>query len=176
MDIHLQIDLPALTASAPVTRVRAIAHTRILPDGHVTGLEPETCNCAALRQAARRVTRLYDEALTPVGIGVNQFSILSRIARIGPSSVQELAQTLVMDRSTLGHLLRPLEERGLVKLSVSPEDRRGRVVMLTAAGKALLSQAHPFWERAQKRFKATFGSEPAARLRRTLKRVATSDF
>jgi DNA-binding MarR family transcriptional regulator len=48
--------------------------------------------------------------------------------------------------------------------------------MLTAAGKALLSQAHPLWERAQKRFTATFGSEPAARLRRTLKRVATSDF
>jgi DNA-binding MarR family transcriptional regulator len=174
--MHLQIDLPALTASAPVTRVRAIAHTCILTDGHVTGLEPETCNCAALRQAARRVTRLYDEALTPVGIGVNQFSILSRIARIGPSSVQELAQTLVMDRSTLGHLLRPLEERGLVKLSVSPEDRRGRVVMLTAAGKALLSQAHPLWERAQRRFKASFGRDPAARLRQTLKRIATSDF
>lgn len=87
-----------------------------------------------------------------------------------------LAQTLVMDRSALGHLLRPLQERGLVKLSVSREDRRGRVVMLTAAGKALLPQAHPLWERAQKRFKATFGSEAAARLRPTLKRVATSDF
>jgi hypothetical protein len=48
----------------------------------VTVSEPESCNCAALRQAARRVTRLYDEALTPVGIGLNQFSILSRIARI----------------------------------------------------------------------------------------------
>jgi DNA-binding MarR family transcriptional regulator len=142
----------------------------------VTALEPETCNCAALRQAARRVTRLYDEALTAVGIGLNQFSILSRIARIGPSSVQQLAQALVMDRSTLGHLLRPLEQRGLVKLSVSREDRRGRVVMLTAAGRALLSRAHPLWERAQRRFKATFGHEPAVRLRRTLKRIATSDF
>jgi DNA-binding MarR family transcriptional regulator len=174
--MHLQRDLPALTASAPEPKVCAIAHTYPLTDGHVTASESETCNCAALRQAARRVTRLYDEALTPVGIGLNQFSILSRIARIGPRSVQQLAQTLVMDRSTLGHLLRPLEERGLVKLSVSPEDKRGRVVMLTAAGKALRSRAHPLWERAQKRFKATFGREPAARLRRTLKRIATSDF
>ena len=49
-----------------------------------------------------------------MGIGVNQFSVLSRIARFGPSSVQELAQTLVMDRSALGHLLRPLQEWGLV--------------------------------------------------------------
>src|SRR6266436_6352729 len=136
MDIHLQIDLPALTASAPVTRVRAIAHTRILPDGHVTGLEPETCNCAALRQAARRVTRLYDEALAPTGLGVNQFSILARLSRVGRSTIQDVARLLVMDRSTLGHLLRPLEKRGLVKLEVSQRDRRSRMLVLTQTGDA----------------------------------------
>ncbi len=78
------------------------------------GFEPEVCNCAALRQAARRVTRLYDEALAPTGLGANQYSILVRLSG-GPSTIQELAQRLVMDRSTLGHLLRPLEKRGLVR-------------------------------------------------------------
>jgi len=99
------------------------------------GVKPEICNGAALRQAARHVTRLYDDALAPIGIGLNQFSALARMSRVGPSPVQELARHLVMDRSTLGHLLRPLEVRGLVRLRVSKEDRRGRVVMLTAAGR-----------------------------------------
>jgi len=75
-------------------------------------LEPEVCNCAALRQAARRVTKLYDDALAPTRLGVNQYSILSRLSHVGPSTIQALAQLLVMDRSTLGHLLRPLDRIG----------------------------------------------------------------
>src|SRR6185295_11571068 len=89
--------------------------------------EPEVCSCAALRQAARRVTRLYDDALAPTGLGVNQFSILARLSHVGASTIQDLARPLVMDRSTLGHLLRPLEKRGLVRLDVSDEDGRSRL-------------------------------------------------
>jgi DNA-binding MarR family transcriptional regulator len=82
-------------------------------------VEPEACNCSALRQAARRVTRLYDDALAPTGLGANQYSILARLRDVGPHTIQDLARLLVMDRSTLGHLLRPLEKRGLVKVRVS---------------------------------------------------------
>ena len=59
-------------------------------------LEPEVCNCAALRQAARRVTKLYDDALAPTRLGENQYSILSRLSHVGPSTIQALAQLLVM--------------------------------------------------------------------------------
>src|SRR6476620_11594260 len=106
----------------------------------MSDVEPEICNCAALRQAARRVTRFYDEALAPTGLGVNQFSILARLSRVGPSTIQDLARLLVMDRSTLGHLLRPLEKRGLVKLEVSAQDRRSCIVTLTR-GKAAVAKA-----------------------------------
>ena len=72
----------------------------------MSDIEPEMCNCGALRQAARRVTKLYDDALAPIGLGVNQLSILVRLNLVGPSTIQDLARLLVMDRSTLGHLLR----------------------------------------------------------------------
>src|SRR5262244_1946971 len=107
----------------------------------MSDLEPEICNCGALRQAARRVTKFYDDALAPSGLSVNQFSILARLNLVGPSTIQELARLLVMDRSTLGHLLRPLERRGFVKLEVSEEDRRSRMVALTEAGKAAVANA-----------------------------------
>src|SRR5258707_12899178 len=103
----------------------------------MSDLDPEICNCGALRQAARRVTKLYDDALAPTGLGVNQFSILARLSRVGPSTIQDLARLLVMDRSTLGHLLRPLEKRGLVKLDVSEPDRRSCIVALTPAERLL---------------------------------------
>ena len=138
--------------------------------------EPEVCNCSALRQAARRVTRLYDDALAPMGLGVNQYSILARLARVGPSTIQDLARLLVMDRSTLGHLLRPLEKRGVVRLRVSEQDGRSRVAALTPAGRAAVAKGRPLWEQAQRRFASAFGAKSAVDLRTVLKQVAMADF
>jgi DNA-binding MarR family transcriptional regulator len=142
----------------------------------MSDIEPEICNCAALRQAARRVTKLYDDALAPIGLGVNQFAILARLGLVGPSTIQDLARLLVMDRSTLGHLLRPLEKRGLVKLEISERDRRSRIVALTPAGKAAAAKAHPRWAGAQRQFESTFGKEAALELRTVLKEIATAEF
>jgi DNA-binding MarR family transcriptional regulator len=142
----------------------------------MSDLEPEICNCGALRQAARHVTKLYDDALAPIGLGVNQYSILSRLTRVGPSTIQDLARLLVMDRSTLGHLLRPLEKRGFIKLEVSEQDRRSRMVALTQMGKAAVAKALPRWTVAQRRFESTFGKEAALELRAVLKEIATAGF
>jgi DNA-binding MarR family transcriptional regulator len=139
-------------------------------------VEPEVCNCAALRQAARRVTKLYDDALAPVGLGVSQYSILARLHHLGATTIQQLASGLVMDRSTLGHLLRPLEKRGFVKLAVSERDRRGRIAMLTPAGKAVVAKARPRWIAAQHRFDGVFGKEAALELRAVLKEIAMAEF
>jgi DNA-binding MarR family transcriptional regulator len=142
----------------------------------MSDVEPEICNCGALRQAARRMTKLYDDALAPIGLGINQYSILARLNRVGPSTIQNLARLLVMDRSTLGHLLRPLEKRGFVKLKVSKQDRRSRIVALTQTGAAVVTKARPRWAAAQRRFERTFGKEAALELRTVLKEIATAEF
>src|SRR5216683_4104399 len=95
------------------------------------------CNCLALRQAARRVTQLYDQALTPVGLRVTQYSLLTHIEQVGPIALNPLAEAMVMGRATIGHNVRPLEARGLVQLEVG-EDRRSREVSITQAGRDML--------------------------------------
>src|ERR1700754_2759041 len=69
------------------------------------------CSATALRKASRKVAQLFDEALAPCGLRSTQYSILVEISRHegDPPTLQALADTLVMDRSTLGHNLRPLE-------------------------------------------------------------------
>src|SRR5580692_2219264 len=98
-------------------------------------LPPRTpCTCGTLRKASRRVSQFYDTALAPVGIKATQYSILSEVGRgrpEGPVTMRELAATMVMDRSTLGHNLRPLERDALVIVRLSREDRRKRYVELT---------------------------------------------
>ena len=138
--------------------------------------EPEGCSCSALRQAARHVTRLYDAALAPTGLGLNQYAILARLDRLGPVRLGELAGRLVMDRSTLGHLLRPLEKRGLVALRAAERDRRSRLIALTPAGAALTAQARALWSNAEARFGQAFGTAEAAHLRGVLKRVERVSF
>ena len=134
--------------------------------------EPEICNCAALRQAARRVTRVYDDALAPAGLGVNQFSIVTRLSLAGPSTIQDLARLLVMDRSTLGQNLRPLERAELVAILKDPADGRNRLIALTKRGLTKLNEAAEYWRTAQDRFEEVFGEPEAAELRAMLSAIA----
>jgi DNA-binding MarR family transcriptional regulator len=133
------------------------------------------CNCASIRQAARRVTRLYDQALAPCGLRITQYPVLSWLAATGPMTMHVLAERIGVDRATLGHNLRPLEARGLVTM-VAGNDRRSRVVALTAAGRQLLNDARPAWKTAQITFETAFGKEDSAALRATMLRMARLDF
>lgn len=133
---------------------------------------PESCSCAALRQAARHLTRCYDDALAPAGLGVNQYAILAMLERQGPQHLQALVERLVMDRSTLGHLLKPLAARAWVEIKVASTDRRHRLIALTTEGKAVNARARPLWAGMEQRFAQAFGAEAAVTLRQTLKHVA----
>jgi DNA-binding MarR family transcriptional regulator len=132
------------------------------------------CNATAIRKASRRLAKLYDEALEPCGLRATQYAILQELYRRAkvPPTMRELAEALVMDRSALGHSLRPLEREGLVVLAQSDEDRRRRHVVMTVDGEAKRRAATPFWQMAQDRFEKVFGRAEAAQLRRTLLGIA----
>jgi len=135
------------------------------------------CCSTALRKATRRVTQLYDEALAPVGLRSTQYSILMELSRRASEapSLQVLADALVMDRSALGHTLRPLKRDGLLALQPGESDRRQRQVVLTRKGQALVARAQPLWQRAQDRFCEAFGEAEAALLRITLLDIAADE-
>jgi DNA-binding MarR family transcriptional regulator len=135
------------------------------------------CTCGSLRKASRRISQFYDTALAPAGLKSTQFSILSEVERgsiAGPVTMCELATAMVMDRSTLGHNLRPLERDDLVVLRQARHDRRKRYVELTAKGKSLLPRARQLWRRAEDRFERIFGKDPAAELRAVLLGIANN--
>src|SRR5258708_24770003 len=95
-----------------IIRTLIIEGTQAILDPSFKAAIPEICSCSALRQAARHVTRFYDDALAPVGLGLNQYSILSNLSRSRPKNLQALAYLLFSARSSLWPLLRPLERRG----------------------------------------------------------------
>jgi len=86
----------------------------------------------------------------------------------------ELATAMVMDRSTLGHNLKPLERDDLVVLKLSADDRRKRYVELTRKGRLVLRKSRRLWQHAEDRFESIFGKEPAAELRAVLLNIASN--
>ena len=134
-------------------------------------IKPLECNCAAIRQAARHVTRHYDQHMAQVGLRSSQFSILTKLKRMGPLGINALAAAMGMDRTTLGRNLRPLERSGLVSLEVDPDDRRSRRLVVTELGRTLLEQARPAWQAAQLQFEKSFGRDESAALRALLRTI-----
>ncbi len=112
-------------------------------------METSQCTCFNLRKASRSVTQMFAGYMQPTGLGPTQFSLLAVLARRGSLSINELADGLVMDRTTLTRNLRPVERQGLVKI-LPGEDRRTRIVTLTSRGRATYESALPLWREAQK--------------------------
>lgn len=136
---------------------------------------PAACNCLALRQATRHVTSFYDGFLVPVGIRATQYSILARLNRKGAMTINALAAALVMDRTTLGRNIRPLQRDGLVAIGPGKSDRRRKELRLTASGTARFQIAQRAWTKAQANFERTFGTKRARALRVLLEDVASRE-
>jgi DNA-binding MarR family transcriptional regulator len=139
-------------------------------------LKPEDCNCFAVRSAARHVTQLYDRYLAPAGLRTTQFSILAKLKRKGALSINALAKDMVMDRTTLGRNVQPLERDGLIAVEVSASDRRTKMLRLTGTGEKRLQMALKLWGRAQTGFESRFGIKRSAEMRALMRALAAHSF
>jgi DNA-binding MarR family transcriptional regulator len=135
----------------------------------------EECTCLAIRQAARHVTQFYDRHLASVGLRTTQFSILARLRRHGTMTINALADEMVMDRTTLGRNILPLERDGLISIKPSRMDRRSKELRLTDAGLERLRAGYQGWKDAQKEFASAFGSARTIGLRALLHEVSATD-
>jgi len=140
------------------------------------GHNPPDCNCAALRRAARHVTRHYDQHMAQVGLRSSQFSILTKLKRLGPLRINALAAAMGMDRTTLGRNILPLERDGLITIDQGEADLRSKVVKLTGGGAEKQRAGLRHWQAAQAGFEQTFGPKRSAELRALLGAVVASEF
>ena len=108
----------------------------------------DACLCLHVQRAARALARRFDAALAPLGLTQGQFSLLTSLNRPQPPSIGSVAALLAMDRTTLTANLKPLQRRHLVKVAVDRQDKRGRRLIITAAGRALVAKAYPVWKEA----------------------------
>ena len=126
----------------------------------------ELCNCFAVRQAARCLTKHYERHLSDAELTTAQFSILVALEDEGEMTMSELAKAMVMDRTTLVRALKPLQAEGLVISRPKEGGARQLSLSLSAGGERRLKKAMALWSRAQEEVEAAIGSGEAARMRR----------
>ena len=110
-----------------------------------THLVRDNCLCLHVQRAARGLARRFDDAFRPLDLTHVQFSLLMSLNRPEPPTIGSVAALLAMDRTTLTAVLKPLERRRLVKVSVDKEDKRSRRLTITASGRSRLAKAFPLW-------------------------------
>ncbi|HEX6774178.1 MAG TPA: MarR family winged helix-turn-helix transcriptional regulator [Acidobacteriaceae bacterium] len=128
----------------------------------------DCCLCLHVQRAARALARRFDEALRPLELTNGQFSLMMSLNRPEPPAITAVANLLAMDRTTLTAALKPLERRGLVKVTPDRLDRRSRRLILTSQGKTLLAAAVPIWEETHRDVESQLKDSDPDRLRSSL--------
>jgi DNA-binding MarR family transcriptional regulator len=129
------------------------------------------CSCFNFRRATRIVTQYFDQMLEPAGIRATQFTLLVSMAAASASTLTEMANSLLMDRTTLTRNLKPLEKLGLI-MNVTAKDKRSKAYKLTGKGMDVLQRSVPLWEKAQDKIENGLGKERYLRLLKEMEVVA----
>src|SRR5436309_12640287 len=87
-------------------------------------------------------------ALEPLGVSARGYHVL-RAALSGEHTQTELAEMVGLDKTTMVVALDELERTGLAERHFAPEDRRARIIAVTAAGKRKVAEAEKVKERVQ---------------------------
>ena len=122
------------------------------------------CFCLASRQAARKITRLYDSYMQGSGVRATQFTILSQLMLRGELPIGKLASLLGMERTTLSRNLTLLEGKGWISISAG-EDPRARMIEITTQGRSLVRRGFPYWSKAQAHIGKLLGADGQAALK-----------
>ncbi|MBC7832570.1 MAG: winged helix-turn-helix transcriptional regulator [Hyphomicrobium sp.] len=116
------------------------------------------CLATRVRQLSRIVTRVYDDAMRPLGITASQYTLLAQLAARDAITAVEIGHELDIEKSTLSRNLKRLLALGHISMD-PPAGRRGRGLHLTPKGQAILKDAFPVWQDAQKRAFTVMGAE-----------------
>jgi DNA-binding MarR family transcriptional regulator len=131
--------------------------------------ETSSATCVALRarRMSRIITRIYDDAMRPLGMTASQFTLLTEVAKQDGVTAVEIGGDLDIEKSTLSRNLKRLCALKLIDMD-PPAGRRGRGLHLTDKGEAALRSAFPIWRATQIKVETALGDESSGTFDRLL--------
>ena len=128
-----------------------------------------------IRRLQQIAVAIFLQETEGTGITPVQFAALQTVANTPGTDQRTLARSIGFDTSTSAGVVDRLEARGLLRRSASPDDRRVRLLTLTAEGQALLDEVTPGMQRAQARMLAPLPKAERAEFMRMLRVLVTAN-
>jgi DNA-binding MarR family transcriptional regulator len=123
-----------------------------------------------ITQAHHRFRHRADAVLTPLGIEVRHFAVLTALAD-GVPSQRELADRLAVSGPVVVEMVDALEARGLLERRRDPADRRSNALQVTDRGRAALEDAHRALIQTAQALTEPIGADGDAELRALLRKL-----
>jgi len=76
-----------------------------------------------------------------IGVTVEQFAVLAMLYYQNGINQQEISAQLDRDKTTIARVISIMEKNGWIRREMDKGDRRGKVILLTAKGRALQQRA-----------------------------------
>lgn len=126
------------------------------------------CHCLVTRRMSRFVSKIYQDRLAPADITANDVAIFDFLSFKERMTMAELADSMLMERTTLVRTVKPLQDKGFIETSKVPGSRRELYLSLTDAGRAKKIEGEQLWEMAQGDMESRIGKDEARQLRTLL--------
>ncbi len=94
-----------------------------------------------LFRAARAIEKTAFSSVSRLGIDLTDFAVLEVLLHKGPQPVNLIGRKVLLSSGSITAAVDRLQERGLVLKTTAAQDRRSRIVELTAEGKELIEHA-----------------------------------
>ncbi len=124
----------------------------------LTKIRARQCVAVRIRMLSRMITNMYDSALNPFGISLNQMSILTLVYLGREVGFDTLCKQLKMEKSTTSRNIERMKKKGWIEI-VPAQDERKKLLKVTPAGEEILGKVHEAWEDAQAKAVSLLGEE-----------------
>jgi DNA-binding MarR family transcriptional regulator len=131
------------------------------------------CLAKRARLLGRRVTRIYDEALRPLGLTSGQLTILVAVTLNPGALSSQLQESLDIEQSSFSRNSAVMQRQGWIEKR-AVEGQRGQGLHITKQGSTLLTEALPCWRSAQRKAKRMLGNDSQTFLDLVDEHVATA--
>lgn len=131
----------------------------------------EDCIAVRTRMLNRVITKIYNDALRPLGIKTSQLNILVVTALLSLARPAQICDRLKMDMSTVSRNVDRMRARGWIEVLDDEQDARAHQFRLSATGRQLLEEARPAWETAQAKAQDLLGQSGVSALVKAAEKV-----
>lgn len=96
-----------------------------------------------LMQTSKGIQERIRAEMTQHNLSVTEFSVLEVLFMKGKQTIQQIGHSILITSGSMTYIIDRLEQKGFIKRSACPEDRRVVHVALTANGDQLMEDIMP---------------------------------